>query len=137
SNTATGYVGTVHFTSTDASAVLPANYIFTSTDGGVHTFSATLKTSGTQSITGADTVSGSVTGSQSGILVKPAAATTLLVSGYPNPATAGTANTFGVTAKDAFSNTATGYVGTVHFSSTDASAALPANYTFVVGDAGF
>jgi len=38
-------------------AVLPANYTFTSSDAGRHTFSATLKTAGTQSSGAADTVS--------------------------------------------------------------------------------
>jgi len=41
SNTTTGYTGTVHFTSSDAQAVLPGNYTFTSADAGLHTFSAT------------------------------------------------------------------------------------------------
>src|SRR5262249_12369322 len=40
-NTATGYSGTVHFTGSDGSAVLPANSTLTN---GVGTFSATLKT---------------------------------------------------------------------------------------------
>ncbi len=42
--TNTSYVGTVHFTSTDGKAVLPANYTFTSTDAGKHTFTVTFKT---------------------------------------------------------------------------------------------
>ena len=42
-----------------------------------------------------------------------------------------------VTAKDAFGNTATGYLGTValHLAPT-ARPCCPANYTFVAGDAG-
>src|SRR5437899_3029141 len=136
SNTATGYVGTVHFTSGDGSAVLPANYTFTSADAGAHNFNAALKTVGTQSITATDTVTGSIAGSQSGIVVNAAAALFRVVTGYPKPTTAGVTNGFSVTARDAFSNTATGYVGTVHFSSTDGSAVLPANYTFTSADAG-
>src|SRR5262249_38527591 len=50
-----GYTGTVHFTSSDAQAGLPANYTFTAADNGTHTFTVTLKTAGTQSITVADT----------------------------------------------------------------------------------
>jgi parallel beta-helix repeat protein len=61
--TASGYTGTVHFTSSDSQAVLPANYAFTSTDKGVHTFSATLKTAGSQTVTATDTVTASITGS--------------------------------------------------------------------------
>ncbi len=53
--TDTGYTGTVHFTSSDPQAVLPADYTFTAANAGVCTFTATLKTAGTQSITATDT----------------------------------------------------------------------------------
>ena len=49
---ATGYRGTVTFTSSDSQAGLPANYSFGAGDDGTHTFSVTLKTAGTQSIYG-------------------------------------------------------------------------------------
>ena len=93
----------------------PANYAFVAGDAGVHTFSATLKTAGSQSLTATDTVTGSITGTQTGITVNPAAASSLIVSGYPSPTTAGVAHSFTITAKDPFSNTATGYSGTVTF----------------------
>jgi hypothetical protein len=134
-NVASGYTGTIHFTSTDKKAVLPANYTFTSTDAGVHTFSATLKTAGTQAITAKDTVKGTITGSELGIIVNPAAANHLAVS-TPISSTAGTAFSIMVTALDPYGNTASGYTGTDHFSSTDKKAALPADYTFVAADAG-
>jgi hypothetical protein len=68
-NTTTGYTGTVHFSSSDAQAWLPSDYTFTSADAGIHTFSVTLKTAGTQSITATDTANSSLTGSQTGITV--------------------------------------------------------------------
>jgi hypothetical protein len=37
-NVVTGYTGTIHFTSTDSRASLPANYTFRAADKGVHTF---------------------------------------------------------------------------------------------------
>ena len=43
-NTVTGYTGTVHFSSTDTQADLPADYTFTAADAGVHTFTVGLKT---------------------------------------------------------------------------------------------
>ena len=132
-NVATGYAGTVHFSSSDAQSVLPADYTFNGGDAGVHSFSATLKTAGSQSITGND---GTLTGTQSGIVVQAASATSLIVSGYPSPTTAGASHSFSVTAKDAYGNVATGYTGTVHFTSSDAQAVLPADYTFNGGDAG-
>ena len=38
--------------------------------------------------------------------------------------------------KDVYENIAGGYTGTVHFTSSDAKAALPVNYTFAAADAG-
>ena len=49
------YTGTVHFTSTDGLATLPANYTFTASDYGTVYFTATLRTVGTQSVTVTDT----------------------------------------------------------------------------------
>ena len=134
--TATGYAGTVHFTSSDGKASLPANYTFTATDAGVHTFSATLKTAGTQGLTVTDTWTASLTGSEADITVNPAAASTMIVAGFPSPTTAGVAGSFAVTLKDPYGNTATGYTGMVQFTSSDRKVSLPANYTFTATDAG-
>jgi hypothetical protein len=131
----TGYTGTVHFSSSDPHAVLPADYTFLPGDQGTHTFSATLKTAGSQSLTGTDTVTGSITGSEAGIMVNPAAATQLLLSA-PSSVRHGSAFNVTVAAEDAFGNVASGYTGTVHFSSSDSTATLPANYTFTTADAG-
>jgi hypothetical protein len=130
------YAGTVHFSSSDAQAGLPANYTFVpATDAGSHTFSATLKTAGTQSLTATDTVT-SITGTQSGIVVQPAAAQSLVISGLASSVTTGASDPFTVTAYDAYNNVATGYTGTVHFTSTDPGATLPADYPFTAGNAG-
>ena len=68
-NAATGYGGTVHFTSSDGAATsLPSNSTLTA---GTGTFSATLKTVGNQTITATDTVSSSVTGTSGQINVAP------------------------------------------------------------------
>lgn len=134
-NVLTGYTGTVHFTSSASQAVLPADYTFTAADGGTHSFSATLKTAGNHSITVTDIATATFTGTQAGITVKAGAASTLNVAGFPTPTTAGIARTFTVTARDAYGNTATGYTGTVRFTSSDLQAALPGNYTFTANDA--
>jgi hypothetical protein len=115
---------------------LPPDYTFTASDAGKHTFTVTFKTAGTQSITATDTVTSTITGTQSKIKVNPAAAATLMVSGFPSPIAHGTAGTFTVTALDPYGNVATGYRGTVHFTSSDAAASLPADYTFTSTDAG-
>ena len=240
-STVTNYTGTVHFTSSDSQVVLPANYTFVSGDNGTHTFSATLKTAGTQSIIAIDTVTNTITGTQSNITVNATTASQIRVetaangsgaivpaqnvaiggsitvyavtrdqygnfvanaagtwslasrtgsvvdgdlvpagdnksavftahaagsatihvtsgtlsstdsgvltvvaggvskfgvSGYISPATAGTEGTFTVTAQNVAGSTVTSYTGTVHFTSSDTQAVLPANYTFVSGDNG-
>jgi hypothetical protein len=132
-NVDTNYGGTVHFTATDGQAVLPANSKLINGSG---TFSATLKTAGSQTITATDTVTASISGASSSIAVSAAAATHYTVSA-PSSATAGTAFSFTVTAQDQFNNTATGYAGTVHFTSTDGNATLPANSTLSNGTGTF
>jgi uncharacterized delta-60 repeat protein len=135
-NTVTGYRGTVHLTSTDPQAVLPANYTFSATDAGKHTFSVTLKTAGSQTVTVSDTNSkGAVTGTSGVVTVTPAAATHFAISA-PASVKKGVSFSFTLTALDAYGNVATGYVGTVHFTSSDSHAGLPANYTFQPSDAG-
>jgi hypothetical protein len=141
-NTVTGYAGTIHFTSTDSQATLPANYTFVVADNGTHAFNnggnrVTLKTAGSQTVTATDTVTSTVTGSTNAITVNPVTATTLVVAGYPASIAAGTSNTFSVTSRDTFGNTATGYAGTVHFTSTDGQSTLPANATLTNGTGTF
>src|SRR5438445_4839304 len=92
---------------------------------------ATQVAAGLQSITATDTISGSITGTAK-VTVNPATATHYSVSA-PGSATAGSAFTVTVTALDAFNNTATGYAGTVHFTSSDGAATPPADSTLVSG----
>jgi hypothetical protein len=134
-NTASTYGGMVHFVSTDLTATLPANYQFVAGDQGTHTFSATLKTAGNQTINATDTITAGITGTSGTIVVSGGAATHLSVSA-PATAVAGFPLNFTVTALDQFNNTATTYSATVTFTSTDAAATLPANYPFVASDHG-
>src|SRR5581483_10427895 len=127
-NTATAYSGTVHFSSNDPQAVLPANATLVN---GIATFTATLKTAGSESLTATDTVSSSVAGTAA-IQVSPTAATHFAVSAPANSA-AGSSFNFTVTALDTFGNTATAYSGTVQFASNDGQAALPASATLTAG----
>jgi hypothetical protein len=60
-NIATGYRGTVRFSSSDRKASLPANYLFVAADNGAHTFQATFNTPGSQTLTAFDTVTSSLT----------------------------------------------------------------------------
>lgn len=119
----TGYSGTVHFTSTDGQAGLPANSRFTN---GTGSFPVTLKTPGSQTIAATDSATASITGTSNSITVSGASATHFSVTA-PAAATVGTAISLTVTALDASNNPVTGYSGTVHFTSTDGQAGLPAN----------
>jgi hypothetical protein len=134
-NTAPGYRGTIHFTSSDASAALPPDYGFTSTDAGVYSFKATLRTVGTQSLTATDSSNG-LGATPIDIVVSGAAVSRLAVAGYPSSGTAGIAGSFTVTAEDAYGNPVPSYAGTIFFSSSDAQAILPAAYTFSTADNG-
>jgi hypothetical protein len=161
-NVIPGYTGTVAFTSSDTNAgvTLPANYTFVAADNGRHVFPVagavtTLITSGSQSITATDTTSPTFTGY--GTTTVNAAATSqftviplnqtaipfvpLPVIAGVVPTTVGPAGTgrplpFVLFAEDMFGNTTPNYRGTVMFTSTDAAANLPANYTFVATDLG-
>src|SRR5262249_18358598 len=135
-NTAQSYMGTVTFTGTDPKEMLPANYKFTSADLGVHTFSATLRTAGSQFLTATDTVTASITGIAAAISISPAATHHLIMSRFPTKTTAGVAQGFRVTAQDLYGNTITGFTDAVAFSSSDGKADLPAPYTFTSADAG-
>ena len=135
-NVATGYTGTVSLTSSDPHAVLPSSYTFAAAAAGQHNFSVTLDTSGTQSITATDTVTSSITGTESGITVQAAAAKTFTIAGLPATVTAGTANDVTVTAYDAYGNVATGYTGTVSLTTSDPHAVLLSSYTFTGSDQG-
>jgi hypothetical protein len=126
--------GKVHITSSDAKAVPPANYTFQSSDQGVHSFLATLKTAGTQSITVKDT-SASFSGSDTGITVNPAAASKFIITA-PSSVKAGVAFSMTLTVEDVYGNVVTGYTRTVHFSGTDTRARLPKNHTFAAADKG-
>ena len=130
---ATNYSGTVHFTSTDSQAVLPANSTLTN---GTGTFSATLKTAVGQTITSTDTVAVSITGTSNSINVTGPPATHFSVVAPAND-TAGTSFSFTLSALDASNNLVTNYAGTVYFTSTDGQAVLPATSTLTNGTGTF
>jgi streptogramin lyase len=135
-----GYRGTVHFSSSDPLAVLPADYTFTAADQGEHLFTLSLRTAGQQTVTVTDTDPGASTAAplraSVTVTVQPAAAAAMTLSGLPSGVLAGSLQSVTVTLRDPFGNLATGYRGTVHFGSSDPLALLPLNYTFTAADAG-
>lgn len=80
---ATTYAGTVHFTSSDAQATLPAD---SKLPGGTGNFSVTLKTIGSQTITATDTITASLKGTTSITITLPPPPGTIMqirVTGQP------------------------------------------------------
>lgn len=132
-NMTSRYAGTVHFTTSDAHASLPAN---STLSNGTGTFSMTLKTIGSQTITATDTVTASIAGTSSSISVGTNAPTHFSVN-VPGGASPGSAFNFAVSALDAANNLAPSYPGTIHFTSSDPSATLPANSTLTNGSGNF
>ena len=132
-NVATSYGGTVKFTSSDAHATLPANSALTS---GTGSFSLTLITIGSQTITAADTVQAALQGTSGAINVVSNAATHLSVMGPGSSSTRQTIQ-LAVNALDAANNVSTGYTGKVRFTSSDGQAKLPADSPLTMGTANF
>jgi hypothetical protein len=130
-NTVSGYTGMVHFTMDDPTGGrVPMDYTFQPGDHGTKRFvsGVILDTVGTWKVTATDVNSG-ITGSVS-VNVTTAAAASRFQVYAPASVASGTLFPILVVAKDAFGNTATAYAGTVHFTSTDPPANLPADATF-------
>ena len=131
-NVATGYNGTVYFTSTDADShvALPSDYTFLGSDQGTRSFSGVvLQTPGSRTITATDTADYLITGHAA--MSVTAVVTRFVVTG-PASVVAGNPFSLTVTAEDASFNPVPTYTGTVQFSTTDTGAGvvLPSNYTF-------
>jgi hypothetical protein len=132
SATDTGFVGTVALTSVDTQMVVNTAPVFVA---GVGTANITLKTAGPQTITATDNLNSENVGTSSAIVVNPADADHLVVTA-PGSAAVGAAFTVTVAATDPFGNTDTGYLDTVHFTSSDGTAVLPPDHAFQPGDGG-
>ncbi len=118
------YNGTVHFTSTDPLAGLPADAALFN---GTGLFAAVLKTLGTQTISATDTSTHTDTGTSAPITVVPPATASFSVAANPHVIPAGSAVVLEVAALDAKSNVIPSFNGTIHFTSSDAQASLPAD----------
>src|SRR5207244_3301299 len=90
---------------------------------GQGTFSATLNRAGTQTITATDTTTPSFTATLNLSVAAQSASQLVLATATPAPS-AGTAFAVTVTAQDQFGNTDPSYSGTLHFTSSDASAGV-------------
>lgn len=132
--TLTGYRGTVHLSSDDAAAVLPADLVFEGADRGVKTAQVTLKSAGGRKIS-ASAVDVAATGAAN-VTVAPGAASRLELSGAPDSAAVGDSIVVAVTARDACGNVAVGYRGTVSVGTDDPAATVSPSHAFTADDAG-
>jgi hypothetical protein len=124
------YDGTLHFESSDASATLPADTHMT---GASASFTVTLSSLGTQTIAAVDTFSGRPFVATASIAVTRVATQLELVG--PASTVVGLPALVTMRALDPSGELVTGYAGTVHFSSSDAHATLPADVKLVKGQA--
>ncbi len=128
------YTGTVQFSSNDTLADVPADYTFTTTDAGMHTFTAgvTFWTAGMHDLFAVDSDDATITGWQDEIeVVEPPVPDHITVEGITDPIIPGDTTGMTVTVYDQFGAVFASYDGTVHFNSSDSGAVLPADYTFV------
>jgi hypothetical protein len=134
-NVATGYTGTVRFSASDGSATLPDDTAFTAEDRGQKVLSGLrLRRAGPQTVTATDITTG-LTGSLE-LELTPGPAVSMTLSPERASTVAGQRLGLVVSLFDTFGNAATGYTGTVRFSSTDPRATLPEDFTFSAADAG-
>ncbi|MFA6494755.1 MAG: Ig-like domain-containing protein [Candidatus Paceibacterota bacterium] len=110
-NTATGYTGTVHFTSNDPAAVLQGgiDYTFVGGDNGSRTFANgfILKTAGERTVTATDTITGTITGTQSAITVTPDVLDHFAVVITPASSVTGALVATTITGEDVYNNATT------------------------------
>jgi photosystem II stability/assembly factor-like uncharacterized protein len=130
---AVGYTGLVHFSSTDGRAVLPGDSRLVN---GTGTFSINFRDAGIQAVTVTGAGTPALSATQTGIIVIPAPVVGIALSGLFAFLPSGRAETFTVTAQNVFGDPVDGYLGTVHFSSSDGAALLPPEYTFALEDHG-
>jgi hypothetical protein len=133
-NPARSYAGTLSFTSSDPRAQLPPAHPFSVPDAGAFRFSFALLTAGTQTLTASD-ATGTLKATAS-IQLLAASAQRIAITGLPASAIAGAPQAVTVTAYDGAGNIASGYRGTLSFTSSDSQAVLAAPYTFTAADAG-
>ncbi len=108
-NVVTGYAGTVQVTSTDPAFAQLGTYMFNNNDHGSHTFTETLTTAGSRTITVADTSNSGISGSTP-VSITPAAASALVFLQQPTGTTPGAVISPAVTVEivDAYGNVETG-----------------------------
>ena len=127
-NVVPDYAGTVSLSSSDPRSGLPEPYTYTPQDAGVHQFTVSLRTAGSQLISASD---GSLEQGEVVVTVTAGPAALFVVAG-PQDTTAGVVQRYSVTATDAYGNV-TDYSGAARVKSTDPKLAAPAYVRLVNG----
>jgi len=122
------YNGTAKITSSDPTATLPGTVTFVN---GLATAPVTFNTAGPTTLTVTDSIKSTITSTASFTVNSPGPAVAFKISA-PASVTAGAPFGYDVTAVDGNGNKATGYTGTVHFTSNSAGS-LPADFTLTNG----
>jgi hypothetical protein len=141
-NVVTGYSGMVNFTSTDSQFPSPGGQGLV---GGTGTFTLSLRSAGSQTITATDISKPTITGVTGSITVEiEVAHLRVSVPTGRSPAavynftfTAGAPLNFTVTVFDGLGNVFPGYTGKVSFTSTDGQALLPSSSNLTNGTGSF
>ncbi|MFY0529201.1 lamin tail domain-containing protein [Archangium gephyra] len=132
-NAVKDYTRQVSFSADADGATVPAAYTFTLPDEGSRMFGFTLEKAVATKITVTDSEGLSVTHDVS---VTHAPAASLVMVAPTGPVGAGIAFTVDVTLKDSYGNVATGYTGTLDFTSSDPKLVPPASGELTGTDAG-
>jgi len=132
------YTGTVHFTSTDPDAVLPADYTYTDADAGAHTFSFTLKTAGASNCITVTDSANALTGQVCPAVTASAVATEAIVAGNNQSAKINTAfaTLLQVSVADVFGNPVSGAAVTFTPVATSGASATFSSTTATTSSAG-
>ncbi len=129
-NVAPGYSGTVHVSSSDGAALLPADFTFTAANAGSRTFAATLATAGTATVTVADPSGGVAAATSASIPVAHGSAAKVTLEGLASEVAIEASNAVTATIRDAFGNPVTNYSGTLHFVLSDSAAPAISDIAF-------
>ncbi|OJT27433.1 hypothetical protein BO221_05530 [Archangium sp. Cb G35] len=132
-NAVKDYTREVTFSVDADDATGPSTYTFAGTDEGSRRFDFTLEKAVSTKITVTDTAG--LTASHT-VSVSHAPASSLVMVAPSTPLEAGVAFTVDVTLKDAYGNVATGYTGTLGFTSSDPQLVSPASGELTSADAG-
>jgi hypothetical protein len=132
-NVATNFTGLVHLSA--ANSNLPANYTFVAGDHGKHAFNVTFTSAGSKTVSATAASNNAITGHASLLAYVSGEAThfSVIVLG---PVSAGMPTLVQVVALDAGNQVASGYLGVVHFTSSDGFASLLNDYGFTSSDDG-